>query len=150
MVFVLTSPAFKNGAPIHEHYTCDGADASPPLSWSGAPAGTKSFALLCDDPDAPGGTWHHWAVYGIPASATNLPESYPPTKPGQAINDFGRPGYGGPCPPRGNGPHRYRFRLLALKVETLDFAKAPRCLEVEPKARPHILATAELVGTYSR
>ena len=117
----LTSPAFADGQPIPERYTCDGADVSPPLSWSETPPGTRSFALICDDPDAPVGAWVHWVIYGLSPAAAELPEMVPPTEqvPGgakQGLNDFRRVGYGGPCPPPGR-PHRYFFKLYALDAE---------------------------------
>lgn len=154
MTLRLESTAFAEGQRIPTRYTCEGRDISPPLAWSGAPEGTESFALLCDDPDAPVGTWHHWALFDIAAPTGRLDEAYPgdETVGGsrQAINDFGRSGYGGPCPPRGHGVHHYRFRLLALGVARLDLGPGPRCAEVETAARAHTLAEAVLVGTYSR
>lgn len=154
MTLRLTSSTFNDGDRIPVRYTCDGEDLSPPLSWSGAPDGTGSFALLCDDPDAPAGTWHHWAVFDIPAHIDHLDEGYPTSERvdsvRQAINDFDRSGYGGPCPPPGHGTHRYRFRLLALGVAALDLPHRVRCPEVGHAARPHVLAEVELMGTYSR
>ncbi len=114
----LNSTAFADGSAIPRRFTCDDADLSPPLNWSDAPTGTRSFTLLCDDPDAPAGTWHHWAAYDIPSTLTMLAEGAASDAEQlgfkQAINDFQRPGYGGPCPPRGHGLHHYHFRLLAL------------------------------------
>jgi Raf kinase inhibitor-like YbhB/YbcL family protein len=154
MPMQLTSPAVTNGHPISVRYTCDGDDLSPPLAWSGAPPGTKSFTLLCDDPDAPAGTWHHWAVFDVPAEVGKIDEGVPPREMigamRQALNDFGRFGYGGPCAPRGHGLHHYHFRLLALDVASLGLKERVRCKEVERATRSHILATAELVGTSSR
>jgi Raf kinase inhibitor-like YbhB/YbcL family protein len=154
MAFQLSSAAFKDGERIPDRYTCTGQDISPPLAWSGAPEGARSFALLCDDPDAPGGTWHHWAVFDLPADTRSLPEAYPTDATvgtsRQAVNDFRRTGYGGPCPPPGHGVHHYRFRLLALTVARLDLDAKARCLQVEAAARPHILAEARLTGTYAR
>ena len=153
MPMQLTSPTFTNGNPIPVRYTCDGEDLSPPLAWSGAPPGTRSFALLCDDPDAPAGTWHHWAVFDVPANVSSIDEGMPREVAGairQALNDFSRFGYGGPCPPRGHGLHHYHFRLLALDVASLGLTGRVRCKEVERAGRPHVLATAELVGTFSR
>lgn len=154
MAFQLLSPAFAQGQVIPARYTCDGDDISPPLRWSEAPAGTRSLALLCSDPDAPAGTWWHWAVYDIGADSSALPEAYPtdarvgPSR--QATNDFRRTGYGGPCPPPGHGVHHYHFRLLALSVERLELGEGARCPEVGEAAAPHVLAQAELIGTYSR
>lgn len=154
MAFQLTSTAFADGTHIPAKYTCEGADISPPLAWSGAPAETHSFALLCDDPDAPAGTWHHWAMFDLPADTTQLAEACPPetkdTAPRQAINDFKRPGYGGPCPPPGHGTHHYHFRLLALDVARLDLGPRPKCPAVKARAQDHIVGEAVLIGTYSR
>lgn len=146
----LTSSAFAANSRIPVRYTCDGANISPQLAWADPPTGTRSFALVCVDPDAPGGEWRHWAIYDIPAATHMLAEHVPPTRklPPQAINDFRRPGYGGPCPPRGDAPHHYRFRLYALGVESLG----PRthCSDVEAAARSQALAVAELSGLYQR
>lgn len=148
----LTSSVFRADGWIPRHYTCDGADASPPLAWTDPPAGTRSFALVCADPDAPGGVWYHWAIYDLPADQRALAEQWPPSRrdPPQAVNDFRRLGYGGPCPPRGSHPHHYRFRLYALPVERLGLAASVRCREVEAAARAHAIATAELIGLYGR
>jgi Raf kinase inhibitor-like YbhB/YbcL family protein len=150
----LTSSAFPDGAQIPRRFTCDGDDLSPPLAWSGAPTETRSFVLLCDDPDAPAGTWHHWAAYDILADRTELVEGAAQDggKHGfkQAINDFQRPGYGGPCPPRRHGPHHYQFRLLALSIDHLSVRSNSTCREVEREARKHVLAEAILVGVYAR
>ena len=149
----LFSTAFLEGGLIGKRYTCDGADTSPPLSWSGSPSTTQSFAILCEDPDAPGGTWRHWAAYDIPHGQVALVEgasgqSGLPFK--QANNDFNRKGYGGPCPPRGDRAHHYRFRLLALSVAKLVVSKNPSCLDVEDAARGHVIAEAILTGIYRR
>ena len=134
-------------------FTCDGEDVSPPLEWSDAPAGTKCFALLCEDPDAPGGTWHHWAAYDIAANRTGLPldAAAKAQELGfrQAVNDFQKPCYGGPCPPRG-APHHYHFRLLALLVDQLSVPDDASCRDVTTAARRHSLAEATLVGIYRR
>jgi hypothetical protein len=154
MAFQLTSTAFNGGERIPKRYTCDGENRSPPLAWTGAPSAARSFALLCDDPDAPAGTWHHWALFDIPATMTELDEGLPQEANVQALrqafNDFVEIGYGGPCPPRGHGVHHYRFRLLALDVDRLSVKERVTCKEVEKAARSHVIATAELVGTYSR
>jgi len=150
----LRSSGFFDGATIPRRYTCDGDDLSPPLEWSGAPAGIRSFVLLCDDPDAPGGTWHHWAAYDIPADRIGLAEGAAGDASAknlkQAINDFRKPGYGGPCPPRRHGIHHYHFRLLALSLDRLPFHDKPSCSEVEREAREHVIAEATLVGLYQR
>jgi Raf kinase inhibitor-like YbhB/YbcL family protein len=149
----LRSSSFADGASIPDHFTCQGEDVSPPLEWSGVPAGTQSLALFCDDPDAPGGTWHHWAAYDIAPSQTMLPlaAANDAAKLGfkQAINDFQKPGYGGPCPPPG-APHHYHFRLLALSVARLPVAGNASCRDVENEAHKHGLAQATLVGIYRR
>jgi Raf kinase inhibitor-like YbhB/YbcL family protein len=151
----LQSTAFTDLGQIPARFTCDGEDVSPPLHWSGAPSRTRSFALLCDDPDAPAGVWRHWAVYDIPADRTSLDEGAGRPGPGrdfkQGINDFDKSGYGGPCPPRGHGPHHYRFRLLALGAPALSAPrKDPTNEEVEREARKFVLAEAMLVGIYRR
>jgi Raf kinase inhibitor-like YbhB/YbcL family protein len=146
------STAFSNGSPMPPQYTCDGEDISPPLNWTNPPAGTRSFVLLCDDPDAPGGTWHHWAVYDVPASERSIAEgaSRHPKSFKQAINDFQKSGYGGPCPPEQHGLHHYHFRLLALSVERLPVQKGATCRDVEREARNHVLAQANLIAVYER
>jgi Raf kinase inhibitor-like YbhB/YbcL family protein len=150
----LRSTAFSDGGPIPRRYSCDGDDLSPPLQWSDAPAETRSFVVLCDDPDAPAGTWHHWAAYDIPANHTMLPEGAARSagREGlkQATNDFGRTGYGGPCPPRGHGTHHYHFQLLALSGSSLSVQKHPSCRDVEREARKQLIAEATLVGLYER
>src|SRR3989338_7802294 len=118
MVFLLTCPAFTEGAAIPAVYTCEGRDVSPPLAWTEPPPGTKSFVLISDDPDAPGKTWVHWVIYDLPAAMTRLERNIPKTEKlengaKQGMTDFGRVGYGGPCPPPGK-PHRYYFKLYAL------------------------------------
>jgi Raf kinase inhibitor-like YbhB/YbcL family protein len=150
----LGSIGFSDASAVPRRFTCDGEDLSPPLQWSDAPAATWSFVLLCDDPDAPAGKWHHWAAYDIPSTQHSLSEggSREVERQGvkQAINDFGRPGYGGPCPPHRHGRHRYHFRLLALSVDHLPVHQSPTCKDVEREARKHVLAEAVLVGVYER
>lgn len=153
MAIHLTSPAFAEGAPIPAKHTCDGKDLSPPLKWSNVPQGTKSLALICDDPDAPVGTWAHWVLYNIPPSATELPEGVPPKEvvlnsARQGINDFKRIGYGGPCPPPG-GPHRYFFKLYALNAE-LSLRPGATKRDLLRAMEGHILAEGQLMGTYRR
>lgn len=149
----LTSAAFADGQTIPSPYTCDGEDRSPPLGWSGAPSGTRSFALICEDPDAPHGTWVHWVLYGLPASTSALPENAGAgdTLPGEAkqgLTDFKRSGYGGPCPPPGH-PHRYFFKLYALDTELALPARATKTALLKA-IDGHILATASLMGIYQR
>ena len=147
----LVSSAFADGAQIPRRFTCDGENLSPPLQWSGAPEGTQSFVLLCDDPDAPAGTWHHWAVYDIPPNITEFAENAARDKKRrQAINDFRRAGYGGPCPPHGHGPHQYHFRLLALSADHLRAQGNASCRDVEREAHKSTIAEAILVGLYER
>lgn len=149
----LISSAFLDGAAIPRRYTCEGENLSPPLAWRDAPSATKSFALVCNDPDAPAGTWHHWALYDMAPSKTSLGEGVSRREAAafrQGANDFGEPGYGGPCPPPGHGPHHYEFRLLALSVDRLGVSSGARCAEIEREARRHLLAEASLVGIYER
>jgi hypothetical protein len=153
MAFTLASSAFNPGEPIPRQHTCEGDDQSPPLRWSGVPAGTKGFALIVDDPDAPAGTWVHWVLYDIPGNTSELTAGIPPEEslPGgakQGLNDFRKVGYGGPCPPPGK-PHRYFFKLYALDSPTplkprMTKARVLRAIE------GHVLGRAELMGTYKR
>jgi len=149
----VTSAAFEEGQPIPAKYTCDGRDMSPSLQWSGAPPGTQSFALICEDPDAPGGTWTHWVLYDLPATVTELPENVrrveaPPSGGRQGVNSFKRTGYGGPCPPEGSA-HRYYFRVYALDSDLKLKPKARR-EDLERAMAGHILAQGQLMGTYQR
>jgi len=152
----LRSSGFSDGATIPRRFTCDGDDLSPPLEWGSPPAGTRSFVLLCDDPDAPAGTWHHWAAYDIPPDRTELAEGTAGDGSAkkdfrQEINDFRKPGYGGPCPPHRHGIHRYHFRLLAVAIDQLTLRNdKPSCRDVEREARKHTIAEATLVGLYQR
>jgi Raf kinase inhibitor-like YbhB/YbcL family protein len=157
MAFTLTSPAFSEGGTIPPKHTCSGADLSPPLQWSGAPAGTKSFALILDDPDAPPGTWVHWVVQGIPADANGMEEGVPKketlpdgTRQGLAwgVESFSRVGYSGPCPPPG-APHRYYFKLYALDAPLNLPAKATK-FDVEKAMKGHVLGEAKLMGKFGR
>ena len=150
----LKSSVFKNEGWIPTKYTCDGEDISPPLSWNGAPSGTKSFVLIMDDPDAPMGTWVHWVIYNIPATLKSLPEAVPPEhrlKNGaiQGKNSWGRIGYGGPCPPPPTGAHRYFFKLYAVDT-TLSLASGASKEKVLESIKNHILAEAVLMGRYKR
>jgi Raf kinase inhibitor-like YbhB/YbcL family protein len=143
----LTSDAFESGQPIPARHTCEGADVSPALSWSAPPDLTRSLALVCDDPDAPSGTFTHWLAWGIDPAAGGLTEGEP--APVEGRNDFGSTGYRGPCPPRGHGPHRYFFRLHALDTE-LGLATGAGRDELERAVDGHTLASAEVTGTYER
>jgi Raf kinase inhibitor-like YbhB/YbcL family protein len=149
---IITCPSFEPGELIPPVYTCDGKDLSPPLRWTDAPAGTKSFALISDDPDAPVGTWVHWVVWNIPSSVNSLEENQPKKEslPGgirQGTNDFQRVGYGGPCPP--SGTHRYYFRLYALDT-LLDLPATTTKARLEKAMKGHVLGEAELMGKYRR
>ena len=144
----LTSDAFQDGQPIPRQYTCDGADQTPALKWGEPPAGTKSFALVIDDPDAPSGTFRHWGVFDIPASARSIGGG--PQVGTEVSNDFGKPGYCGPCPPKGHGVHHYHFKLFALDTDRLDVSPTAKVADVETAARQHAIAEGELVGTYER
>lgn len=150
----LFSTAFDDGGRIPERYTLEGEDLSPPLVWRGAPEATRSFALVCDDPDAPVCVWHHWAIYDISPNVAGLDEGFSTEASAaavhQAINDFGTAGYEGPCPPLGHGTHHYRFTLYALDVARLDLEAGARVRAVARAARAHALAQATLIGTYSR
>ena len=156
MSLTIASIAFAANAAIPPLYTCEGKDISPPLAWSGAPSGTKSFALIVDDPDAPDPaapkmTWVHWVLYDIPATTTDLPEAVQPAAlpPGtrEGVNDWKRTGYGGPCPPIGR--HRYFHKLYALDVVLPDL-KRPSKAALEKAMEGHVLAQATLVGTYQK
>lgn len=149
----LTSNAFKEGEEIPKKHSCEGQDVSPQLQWDGVPAETKSIALICDDPDAPMGTWVHWVIYNIPPKSGGLPENVPKKKSIddgtiQGENDFGRPGYGGPCPPPGV-KHRYVFKLYALDT-MLDKDAGNTKQQLEDSMEGHILAETKLKGWYKR
>jgi Raf kinase inhibitor-like YbhB/YbcL family protein len=154
MPLMLSSPAIPPGGAIALQYTCDGADISPPLTWSGVPQGTGSLVLVVSDPDAPSGVFYHWAAYEIPAGSPGLAAGYSTNHPGtgfrEARNDFGKVGYSGPCPPRGHGIHHYHFRLLAIGRPTLELQPPATALDVLRAAQPYVIAQAELIGTYHR
>lgn len=152
MALEITSSAFSEGQMIPTRHTCDGPDVSPDLAWSGVPEKTQSLALICDDPDAPVGTWVHWVVFNLPAGADGLPAEIPPDAilengARHGINDFRKLGYGGPCPP--GGTHRYFFKLYALDtaLELESGITKARLLEA---MEGHILAEAQLMGKYKR
>jgi Raf kinase inhibitor-like YbhB/YbcL family protein len=153
MAFTISVSGFSNGGSIPQKFTCQGADVSPQLAWTDAPAATKSFALLVDDPDAPVGNWNHWTMWNLPATLHGLAEGVSksarlPDGTEQGINDFRKTGYNGPCPPAGK-PHRYYFKLFAidaiLKLETGSGKK-----ELETAMKNHVLGKAEWMGTYKR
>ena len=153
LAFQIESPAFEPQGTIPEKYTCDGDDVSPPLLWTKPPKGTKSFALISDDPDAPVGTWVHWVVYNIPAGSLGLEEGIQkdeilPDGTRQGTTDFKRAGYGGPCPPPGPA-HHYSFKLYALNA-MLDLPSGVNKADLLIAANDHILAQAELTGLYQR
>jgi hypothetical protein len=154
MTLKLTSTAFSHGGEIPSKYTCEGDDLSPPLAWSGVPANAKSLALIVDDPDAPDPaaprmTWVHWVLYNIPASAAALAEGAKALPAGtlQGLNDWKRTGYGGPCPPIGR--HRYFHKLYALDTVLPNLGQVPKP-KLEAAMKPHIVAQAELIGTYQK
>ncbi|HEY7508766.1 MAG TPA: YbhB/YbcL family Raf kinase inhibitor-like protein [Vicinamibacteria bacterium] len=156
MVLRLSSSAFADHGEIPARFTCEGQDVSPPLAWSGAPGQTKGFVLIVDDPDAPDPraprtTWVHWVLYNLPPTASGLPEAVPPGElPAgtlQGVNDWKRTGYGGPCPPVGR--HRYFHKLYALDVMLPDLHE-PSKARLEQAMSGHVIAQAQLVGTYER
>jgi Raf kinase inhibitor-like YbhB/YbcL family protein len=150
MTFSLESPAFRNGGNIPRKYARAGDNLSPPLVWRYAPAGTKSFVLIVEDPDAPSGICRHWAVYDIAANRTGLAEGAGSKSAAlsQGVNDFGNAYYDGPQPPKGHGAHHYHFRLAALDVAALQPDGGKKVAQIWAKARPHMLAQTELVGTF--
>jgi len=150
MAFKVFSNAFSEGGWIPELHSCQGADVSPSLEWSGEPAETRSFALIVEDPDAPAGTWCHWLIYDIAFQVHNLAQGYKPGSLGvSGTNDFGKQGYGGPCPPRGK-PHRYFFRLHALDVHTLGLSAGVQRLDLVNALKGHVLAEAQYMGRFQR
>ena len=153
MSFQITTPAFSAGGDIPKKFTCDGPDLSPKLAWTDPPPKTQAFALIVDDPDAPVGTWVHWVLFDLAANTKELPEGV--AKQDQVLsgakqgrNDFGKVGYGGPCPPPGK-PHRYFFKLYALDANLGLKAGATKA-DVERAMKGHILAQGELMGRYGR
>lgn len=148
----LTSVAFQQGQPIPRQYTCDGINVSPPLEWSGTPKSAKTIAIIADDPDAPAGTWVHWVLYNLPADNIGVVENVPSTETlkagaSQGKNDFGKIGYGGPCPP--SGTHRYFFKVYALDSEVPLTAGATKA-DLEKAMAGHIVLQGQLMGTYRR
>jgi Raf kinase inhibitor-like YbhB/YbcL family protein len=148
----ITSSAFKEGGSIPKQYTCDGTNISPPLAWDAVPSGVKTLALICDDPDAPSGTWVHWVLYNLPANTKQLAEKVPPEENVaggglQGTNDFRKIGYGGPCPP--SGTHRYFFKLYGLDSELSLKAGATKA-DLLRAMEGHIVGQGQLMGTYKR
>ena len=153
MTLQLKSSDFASGQKIPKQFTCEGEDISPALSWNDPPAGTKSFALIVDDPDAPVGNWVHWVAYNLPPSLRALPQNFPKTAQSadgtrQGLNDFKKTGYNGPCPPAGK-PHRYFFKFYALDT-TVNLKSDASKKELEAAIEGHILAQGEYMGRYSR
>ena len=153
MSFELKSPNFKAGSTIPPEFTCVGADISPALEWNAPPANAQSFALIADDPDAPVGTWVHWVLYNLPAKTRSLSQAFPKSDRSedgtlQGRNDFGKIGYGGPCPPPGK-PHRYFFRLYALDTQ-LNLKPGASKKDLDRAMQSHILAETEYMGRFSR
>lgn len=145
MTFTVTSPAFAHGQPVPKQFTCDGKNAPPPMTVDHAPNGTRSFAVIVDDPDAPKGTFTHWLAYDVPADENTLRVTAGKT----LKNDFGKKGYGGPCPPPGHGSHRYYFTVYAVDVPALEVPGDSR-EDLEAALRGHTLGTARLMGRYER
>lgn len=150
----ISSVGLSQGQTVSTRHTCDGEDLSPPLKWSGVPAGAQSLAIICEDPDAPRGTFCHWLLYNLPASTRELAEGVAneaefTNGARQGLNDFGRIGYNGPCPPRGDDAHRYYFRIYALNA-SLKFNELPRREDLLQAISGHILAEGQLMATYRR
>jgi Raf kinase inhibitor-like YbhB/YbcL family protein len=151
MAFQLFSSAFPEGGWIPALHTCQGADVSPALEWKGFPAGTLSFALVLEDPDAPAGIWCHWVLYDLNEKTQGLAQGF--RAPGMGLsgtNDFGKPGYNGPCPPKGHGPHRYFFKLFALAVHTLGLPAGVKRGELLNAVKGHVLGEAQYMGRFER
>ena len=151
--FNIRAESFRAGADIPRKFSCQGSDASPALLWTEPPAGTQSLALIADDPDAPAGTWVHWVLYDLPSSVRRLSEAISPSEEvagggRQGVNDFGKLGYGGPCPPPGKA-HRYFFKIYALD-KRLDLKAGATKSDLERAMNGHVLAKAEVMGRYHR
>ena len=148
MALKLVISAFPEGGQIPQKYTCEGQNTSPAIEWSGAPENAKSFALIVDDPDAPSGTFTHWLLFDVPATTHSLTEG---DRGGVAgTNDFGKRGYGGPCPPKGHGPHRYFFKLFALDVPKLEIHASAKRPEVDRALKSHAIEETQYTGRFER
>jgi len=147
MVIHVSSSAFANKTVIPKKYTCDGSNVAPPLEWTGVPPDAKSVAIICEDPDAPSGTFTHWVLYDLPSFTQAVAEGTSMGKSG--VNDFGKPGFGGPCPPQRDAAHHYHFRVYALDVDSLGPAGLSKGSALQAM-RGHIVAQGELIGTYKR
>ncbi len=143
----ITSPAFDNSGAVPSEYTCDGANVNPPLVMSGVPTAAKSLALIVDDPDAPRGTWVHWTLWNIDPQTTEIKEHSVPPGAIEGVTSFGKPGYGGPCPP--SGTHHYHFKLYALDTQMALDASADKA-RLEAAISGHVIAFHELIGLYAR
>ncbi|MBI5827747.1 MAG: YbhB/YbcL family Raf kinase inhibitor-like protein [Deltaproteobacteria bacterium] len=155
MAFTIVSPDFRDSDAIPKRFSCDSENLSPEIQWDGAPPATRSFVLIVEDPDAPSGTFTHWVVYDVPPDLNKLPGGMGNSadiKGGikQGYTDFGRKGYGGPCPPRGHGVHRYNFILTALDIPGLGLADGAKKSEVERAMKGHVLGTTRMTGRYGR
>jgi Raf kinase inhibitor-like YbhB/YbcL family protein len=148
MALRLAVAAFPEGGTIPAEYTCQGGDASPAMEWSGAPPQAKSFVLIVDDPDAPGGVFNHWLLFNVPASTHSLSKAAAIGE--SATNDFGEAGYRGPCPPKGHGVHRYYFRLYALDVPKLELKKSANRRALDRAMKGHIVAETAFMGRFER
>ena len=151
MAFALKVKGFGDGEPIPRRHTCEGDDLSPMVEWSGEPEGTQSFALIVDDPDAPSGTWNHWLLWDVPAHVRSIAEDFQPGGVGSSgRNDFGRLGYGGPCPPKGHGVHRYNFTVYAVDRSALGLPPGAKRKELDGALAGRVLAQAQYMGRYER
>jgi len=151
MAFTVKVAGFADGETIPKRHTCEGSDSSPAIEWAGEPGGTQSFALIVDDPDAPVGTWNHWLLWDIPAHVHVLAEGFRPGIAGTGgRNDFKRPGYGGPCPPKGHGPHRYYFKLYALDRPALGLPAGSVRSDLDRALTGRVIAEAQYMGRYER
>lgn len=150
MAFTISSPDISEGKTVPKEFTCDGLNISPELVWKDAPVGAKSLVLIVEDPDAPSGTFTHWVVYDIPATANKFEKNALPSGVKQGLTDFGYARFGGPCPPKGHGEHRYYFMLNALDVPSLGIKDKATREDVEKAFKGHALAEAKLMGRYGR